>query len=100
MNYYLLYLQNKSLVFYISQKKALVIESFLSSKIQLINYLDFLEVDFFVVVFATVFADVFLGAAILLADVLLELFFAEDVFNNEDAFFKREEDLLDAAVNC
>ena len=57
----------------------------------LVDYLDFLAV-----VLAAVFAEVFFGAAILLAEVLLLLFVAEEVvFSNEDALFNREEDLLE-----
>lgn len=69
-----------------------------------LNYLDFFAHDLaadFVATFALAFAEVFFGAAILLAEVLLLLlFFAEEVlFNIEDAVFNREEDLL-AEDNC
>lgn len=72
------------------KKKLLIMRSFLWLNI-LADYLDFLAV-----VLAAVFAEVFFGAAILLAEVLLLLFFAEEVvFSNEDALFNREEDLLE-----
>ena len=71
-------------------------KSFFRREIFKQNYLDF----FAVVFLATVFADVFLGVAILLADVLFVDFFVEDVLSNEDAFFNKEEDLLLFALNC
>lgn len=63
-----------------------------------LNYLDFLALALaadLVATFALALAEIFFGAAILLAEVLLVLFFAEEVFFNiEDAVFNREEFLL------
>ena len=83
------------------KKKLFGVKSiFLLHILSTLNYLDFFVDAFLAGVLQADFAEVFVGAAILLADVLLEVFFVVEALSKEDVLFNKEEDLLLLELSC